>query len=129
MAQITIGGALIQASLSNYRRLKRAWKYIAKATEPGADFTDSMDAIIGVIAVGLDVPLEGEPVATPGGPAVTPEAIEAFRIDWIAEHLSPTDIKALRPFMTSLMVEAGLTEPEGEDLATGSPSTVISTES
>ena len=108
MAIITIGGAPIAASLSVFTRLKRAWKYIEQATKADLDFVTAMDAIIGVVAVGLDVPLDGEPENIPGQPA-THDAVEAFRIQWIGDHLTGQEIQGLRPFMNALMIEAGLT--------------------
>ena len=110
MAQITIGGAPISASLSVFTRLKRAWKYIEQATKGDLDFVSGMDAIIGVIAVGLDVPIDGEPATVPGDPK-SYDAQEAFRIDWIGGRLKGSEINGLRPFMNELMVDAGLTTP------------------
>lgn len=106
MTQFAIGGASISVSLGNYKRLKRAWKYIDAARSGG--FTTSTDAIVGVIAVGMDSSLDGEPASEQA-------AIEAFRIDWIDEHLTGQDIKKLKDSMNDLMVDSGLADPPGED--------------
>ena len=129
MSEITIGGTPLRVSLGNYKRLKRAWKYIDAAGDGG--FTTSTDAIVGVIAVGLDAPLAGEPA--PDLAAKDPLAnVEAFRIDWIDEHMTGPDIRRLKPFMNDLMIDSGLAEQPGEGEPAGgeaSPSTEISTPS
>jgi hypothetical protein len=123
MTQITIGGAAYTVALPTYRYLKRAWRYLNQASGSD-DLVTGMDAIIGVIAVGLQTPFPGEPPA-PIADGKT-EALEAWRIAYIDDHMAPSEMRALRPFLNDLLVEAGLSDPQ-TGAATESPSTATST--
>ena len=118
MTDISIGGETYGVSLHNYKLLKRAWGHINGAVG-NADFVVSADAVIGTIAVGLQVPLPGEPAAPVAGawPWDRDEAlnaIEAYRIDYIGERLTGHDVQGLKPFMNELLYAAGLAEKPGE---------------
>ena len=125
MTDISIGGETYGVSLHNYKLLKRAWGHINGAVG-NADFVVSADAVIGTIAVGLQVPLPGEPAAPVAGASPWDRdealnardealnAIEAYRIDYIGERLTGHDVQGLKPFMNELLYAAGLAEKPGE---------------
>ena len=92
MAQVIIGGQTWTVTLPNFRQLKAAWRYIA-AMQASADPMASVEAILGVVAVG-------------SAAAVTLEELE--------EALTPAEMPALRDFINALMVEIGLAGGEGE---------------
>jgi hypothetical protein len=89
MAVATIGGEAITVSLPNFKKLKAAWKYIAKV-QGSDDPMDGIDAILGMITVGAETP-------------VTVDALE--------EALTPAELPALRAFVNDLLVECGLAKP------------------
>ena len=111
MADVIIGGETITVALPNFKSLKAAWKYIA-AVQGEADPMAGIDAILGVISVGVV------------GPAIGVEQLE--------ERLTPLEMAGLRPFMNDLMVEVGLAAKPGEatpEEDEASPSTATSTPS
>lgn len=110
MADVTIGGRVRSVALPNFKKLKAAWRYIA-AAQASTDPMDSVEAILGIVAVG---------------------AAEPTTVDELEETLTPAEMPGLRPFINDLMVEIGLAAEEGAadplDPAT-SPSTATSTPS
>lgn len=109
MADVTIGGRVRSVSLPNFKKLKAAWRYIA-AVQASTDPMDSVDAILGIIAVG------------------SPEPIT---VDELEEALAPAELPSLRSFINDLMVEIGLAGDEAQidPLDAQSPSTATSTPS
>jgi len=110
MADVTIGGQARSVSLPNFKKLKAAWRYIA-AVQAATDPMDSVDGILGIVAVG-----SAEPVT----------------IDALEEALTPAEMPALRAFINELIIEIGLAgeETAPDPLDPGpSPSTATSTPS
>jgi hypothetical protein len=111
MAEIIIGGETLSASLPNYRRFKAAWQYLAPTQGENLDFTESVDAILGIIAVGLDTPFPDEPEPLTDRADSTANVI-AFRIDYLTTRLTASELGGLKPFVTTLLAESGL-DPSG----------------
>jgi hypothetical protein len=106
MADVTIGGRVRQVTLPNFKTLKAAWRHIA-AVQASTDPMDSIEAILGVVAVG---------------------AAEPVSVDELEEALTPAEMAGLRPFINALMVEIGLAAGEATPAeAAASPSTATST--
>ena len=114
MADVTIGGQPRSVSLPNFKKLKAAWRHIA-AVQASTDPMDSIEAILGIVAVG-----SAEPVT----------------IDELEESLTPAEMPGLRPFINDLMVEIGLAGEEAQadpldpapspSMATSTPSSALS---
>lgn len=112
MAEVIIGGRARTVTLPNFRKLKAAWRHIA-AVQASPDPMDSVEAILGVVAVG---------------------SAELVTVEELEEALTPAEMTGLRPFLNALMVEIGLatSEPDPPDPLAAtppSPSTATSTTS
>jgi len=108
MADVTIGGRVWSVTLPNFKMLKAAWRSIA-AVQASSDPMDSVEAILGIVAVGSATPVT---------------------VDELEEALTPAEMPGLRPFINDLMVEIGLSAGEAmpaEEVA--SPSAATSTPS
>jgi len=86
MADVTIGGNVFHVSLPNFRKLKAAWRHIG-AIQASSDPMESVEAILGVVAVGSSV---------------------AVTVDELAEALTPAELPPLRAFINALIAETGL---------------------
>lgn len=111
MAQVTIGGQVYTVTLPNFRKLKAAWKFIS-AVQNATDPMDSVEAILGVVAVG---------------------STSLITVDELEEALLPAEMPALSGFINTLMVEIGIATAPGESVplepAAESPSPETSTDS
>jgi hypothetical protein len=108
MADVTIGGQTWSVSLPNFKKLKAAWRHIA-AVQASTDPMDSVEAILGIVAVGSSV---------------------AVTLDELEEALAPAEMTGLRSFVNTLMIEIGLAADEAsppDPLDPASPSTATST--
>ena len=92
MADVTIGGQVRSVALPNFKKLKAAWRYIA-AVQASTDPMDSVEAILGIVAVG---------------------SAEPTSLDELEEALTPAEMPGLRPFINDLMVEIGLAADEAQ---------------
>ena len=114
MAQITIGGEAVSASLNSFVKLKATWDYIQAAQAEGEMFK-KFDLIIKVLAVASlsaeaisDTVEDDGTVVENNGAAIKARALE------FAARLTGQEMTTLPATMNGLLIEAGLVERPGK---------------